>query len=81
MSEKSENENFTELLAGLEDQFGKALLVQRAETAVLVAEFSGAVYRAAVSSGVPADLAQAMAAGYWDLEMGEASPQDEAEEE
>ncbi|MGW3232443.1 hypothetical protein [Kitasatospora sp. NPDC001095] len=81
MSENNENEDFSQLLAGLEDQFGKALLVQRAETAVLVAEFSGAVYRAAVSSGVPAELAQAMAAGYWDVEMGEADPQDAAEEE
>ncbi|WP_406153608.1 hypothetical protein OH797_32060 [Streptomyces anulatus] len=53
----------------LETQFSAALLEKRGVYAVAIAGVAGAVYRSAVSEGVPADLAKAFAAEYWDREM------------
>lgn len=69
----NENENpFQEIVNELEDQFGAALLEKRGAFAVAVAAIAGIVYREAVANGVPADLAKAMAAEYWESETSPA---------
>ncbi|MDH6705379.1 hypothetical protein P3T27_002089 [Kitasatospora sp. MAA19] len=80
MSENTETDGFDELLGDIEDRFAEALRLKRAKEVLELAEVTGMIYTRAVSSGVPHDLAQAMAAGYWELEMvgeTEAATEDE----
>ncbi|MFB8199418.1 hypothetical protein [Kitasatospora purpeofusca] len=70
---------FAEILSGIEEQFGQALFERRAVTAALTAEATGLIYRRAVFSGVPHDLAQAMAAEYWDTETSQVAGAQEPE--
>ncbi|MFJ2187802.1 hypothetical protein ACIOJE_07500 [Kitasatospora sp. NPDC087861] len=82
MSENTEGDEFAELLGDIEDRFAGVLRLKRAKAVLEVAEVTGMIYTRAVSSGVPHDLAQAMAAGYWELEIvGEAEAGAEGEEE
>ncbi|MEU1176523.1 hypothetical protein ABZ464_02540 [Streptomyces sp. NPDC005820] len=70
MNENEPNPNpFQSFFNELEDQFNEALMEKRASVAVSVAGVAGLVYRSAVAEGVPADLAKAFAAEYWDREM------------
>ncbi|MFD4905022.1 hypothetical protein [Kitasatospora purpeofusca] len=62
---------FAEIMGDIEKKFGEALFQQRAIAAALTAEATGLVYTRAVSSGVPHELAQAMAAEYWDAETSQ----------
>ncbi|MFE4513794.1 hypothetical protein ACFRMQ_06285 [Kitasatospora sp. NPDC056783] len=81
MSENPDNA-FSEILSGIEAEFGQALFERRAIAAAQAAEATGLVYTRAVSSGVPHDLAQAMAAEYWDAETSQAAgAEPEADEE
>ncbi|MFJ9771790.1 hypothetical protein ACIRVF_11130 [Kitasatospora sp. NPDC101157] len=70
---------FAEIMNGIEEQFGQALFERRVVAAALAAEATGLVYRRAVSSGVPHDLAQAMAAEFWDAETAQAPGVEEPE--
>ncbi|WP_043470375.1 hypothetical protein [Kitasatospora sp. MBT66] len=72
MSE-SQQDPFAEIMGDIEKKFGEALFQQRAITAALTAEATGLVYTRAVSSGVPHELAQAMAAEFWDAETSQAA--------
>ncbi|MFF1908651.1 hypothetical protein [Kitasatospora sp. NPDC058218] len=73
---------FAEILGGIEEQFGQALFEKRAVAAVLAARATGVVYVEAVSNGVPHELAQAMAAEFWDAETGRAGIEEpESDEE
>ncbi|MFF4815308.1 hypothetical protein ACFY2K_12050 [Kitasatospora sp. NPDC001309] len=79
MSENNEGSEYAELLGDIEDRFAEALRLKRAKAVLETAEITGMIYTRAVSSGVPHELAQAMAAGYWDEEMGEVEEAGEGE--
>ncbi|MFJ4093470.1 hypothetical protein ACIPYS_17990 [Kitasatospora sp. NPDC089913] len=79
MSDLNEDDGFTELLADIEDKFGEVLRMKRAREVLEFAEVTGMVYIRAVGSGVPHDLAQAMAAEYWDAEMTQNKPAEAGE--
>ncbi|MCX4685447.1 hypothetical protein OG401_14170 [Kitasatospora purpeofusca] len=81
MSENPDNA-FSEILSEIEADFNQALFERRLIAAAQAAEATGLVYTRAVASGVPHDLAQAMAAEFWDAETNQAaSVEPETDEE
>ncbi|MET8702701.1 hypothetical protein ABZW10_28145 [Kitasatospora sp. NPDC004723] len=80
MSENPDN-GFAEILEGIEADFNQALFEKRLIAAVMAAEGTGLVYTRAVASGVPHELAQAMAAEVWDAETNQAAGVQEQPEE
>ncbi|MEU5382648.1 hypothetical protein [Kitasatospora cineracea] len=80
-SMNSGDSGFEELLSGLSERFEAALFEQRIASLALAARGAGLVYVEAITSGVPHDLAQAMAAEVWTAETGPLAAVEGEEEE
>ncbi|MEU5957588.1 hypothetical protein [Streptomyces sp. NPDC047525] len=71
--EQEENEaagSFEDLISGIETEMNATRLHKQGAFAITAARISGTVFSEAMGSGVPFDLAKAMASDTWNAVMG-----------